>query len=134
MIMPILYIAAIWIHIITVCLWIGAMFFEDPHSTRFFCRLVDRVGGIGWYAQAILWATGLFMLNYRGISPGRLFSSDFVATSWGRAMWAKILFVLLLALFQALVGHKPSKLLYGYILAAFAAVAISVMLVRPVLL
>ena len=110
------------------------MFFEDPRSTRFFCRLVDRMGGIGWYAQAILWTTGLFMLNYRGISPGRLFSSDFIATSWGRAMWTKIFFVLLLALFQILVGHKPSKLLYGYILAAFAAVAISVMLVRPVLL
>ena len=132
--MSLLYIAAVWIHIITVCLWIGAMFFEDPRSTRFFCRLVDKMGGIGWYAQAILWTTGLFMLNYRGISPGRLFSSDFIATSWGRAMWAKILFVLLLAVFQTLVGHKPSKLLYGYILAAFAAVAISVMLVRPVLL
>jgi hypothetical protein len=132
--MAFLYIAAIWIHIITVCLWIGAMFFEDPQSTRFFCRLVDKLGGMGWYAQAVLWTTGLFMLNYRGINPGRLFSSDFIATSWGRAMWAKILFVILLAIFQVLVGHKPSKLLYGYILAAFAAVAISVMLVRPVLL
>jgi hypothetical protein len=132
--MALLYIAAIWIHIITVCLWIGAMFFEDPRSTRFFCRLVDKIGGIGWYAQAILWTTGLFMLKFRGVSPGQLFSSHFIATPWGKAMWAKISFVVLLAVFQGIVGHKPSKLLYGYILAAFLVVAISVMLVRPVLL
>jgi hypothetical protein len=132
--MSLLYIAAVWIHIITVCLWIGAMFFEDPRSARFFCRLVDKMNGIGWYAQAVLWTTGLFMLSYRGIGLRRLFSSEFVATSWGRAMWAKIVLVLLLAAFQALVGHKPSKLLYGYILVAFAVVAVSVMLVRPVLL
>lgn len=128
-----LYLIAVWIHIITVCLWIGAMFFEDPRSTRFFCRLVDKLGGMGWYAQAVLWTTGLFMLDYRGITPAQLFSSEFIATSWGRAMWAKIGLVLMLAVFQALVGHKPSKLLYGYILGAFAAVGVSVMLVRPVL-
>jgi len=124
---------AVWIHILTVAVWIGAMFFEDVHSDRFFSRLVNKMHGIGWYAQAVLWTTGLFMLNYRGITPGRLFSPDFIATPWGRAMWAKIALVLTLAAFQATVGHKPSKLIYGYVLVAFVAVGISVMLVRPVL-
>ncbi len=34
--MDFLYVLAAWIHILTVCLWIGAMFFADPESTRFF--------------------------------------------------------------------------------------------------
>lgn len=132
--MALLYLAAVWIHIITVTLWIGTMFFGDPQSERFFSRLFERkLNGIGWYAQAVLWITGLFMLNYRGITPGQLFSADFIATSWGRLMWIKIGLVLILAVFQATVGHKPSKLVYGYILVAFAAVAVGVLLVRPII-
>jgi uncharacterized membrane protein len=131
--MTLLYLMAVWMHILTVAVWIGAMFFEDPHSIRLASRLVDRMHGMGWYAQGVLWATGLFMLHYRGIGPGQLFSAEFIASSWGRAMWAKIALVLALGVFQATVGHKPSKLVYGYILVAFAIVGISVMLARPVL-
>jgi hypothetical protein len=115
-------------------LWIGAMFFGDPQSERFFSRLFERkLNGIGWYAQTVLWITGLFMLYYRGITLGQLFSAEFIATSWGRLMWIKIGLVLILAVFQIAVGHKPSKLVYGYILVAFAAVGVGVLLVRPVL-
>jgi hypothetical protein len=132
--MALLYLIAVWTHIITVSLWIGTMFFGDPQSERFFSRLFERkLNGIGWYAQAVLWSTGLFMLYYRGITLGTLFSADFIATSWGRLMWLKIALVLLLAAFQIVVGHKPSKLLYGYILVAFAAVAVGVLLVRPII-
>jgi uncharacterized membrane protein len=131
--MALLYIAAVWVHILTVALWIGAMFFGDPQSERFFSRLFERkLNGIGWYAQAVLWTTGLFMLNYRGVTFERLFSVEFIATSWGRLMWIKIVLVLTLALFQVMVGHKPSKLIYGYILVAFAAVGVGVLLVRPI--
>jgi hypothetical protein len=132
--MAVLYLIAVWIHILTVALWIGAMFFGDPHSTRFFSRLFERkLHGIGWYAQTVLWSTGLFMLYYHGVSPMRLFSADFIATSWGKAMWAKIVLVLTLAVFQITVGNKPSKLIYGYVLLAFAVVGISVILVRPII-
>ena len=129
--MTILYMAAVWIHIFTIAVWIGAMFFDDPQSDRFFSRIVNKMGGIGWYAQAVLWATGLFMLNYRGISIGQLFSSEFISDSWGKTMWIKIALVLTLAVFQALVGHKASKLIYGYVLLAFIIVGLSVTLVRP---
>jgi uncharacterized membrane protein len=132
--MTALYFAAVWIHIFTVAIWIGAMFFEDPQSQRFFARLVYKMHGIGWYAQAVLWTTGLFMLSYRGVSFSQLFSADFLATAWGRAMWAKILLVLTLGVFQLKVGHKPSKLIYGYVLVACVIVGISVMLVRPIVL
>src|SRR5688572_2199969 len=103
--MAFLYLAAVWIHLITVSLWIGAMFFGDPQSERFFSRLFERkLNGIGWYAQAVLWITGLFMLYYRGIGPHQLFSAQFVASSWGKLMWIKIGLVLTLAVFQIVVG------------------------------
>ena len=110
------------------------MFFGDPQSERFFSRLFERkLNGIGWYAQTVLWITGVFMLYYRGISLGQLFSSEFIATSWGKLMWVKIAFVLILAVFQITVGHGPTKLIYGYVLIAFAAVAAGVLLVRPII-
>jgi uncharacterized membrane protein len=131
--MTLLYIAAVWIHIITVCLWIGAMFFGDPQSERFFSRLFERkLNGIGWYAQAVLWITGLYMVYFKGITPPQLFSAEFIATSWGRLLWIKIGLVLTLAVFQITIGHRPSKLIYGYVLIAFAAVGVGVLLVRPI--
>jgi uncharacterized membrane protein len=134
MAMPLLYAFAVWIHILTVCLWIGAMFFGDPNSTRFFSRLFERkLHGIGWYAQAVLWITGLFLLYYRGISPSRLLSAEFVATSWGKILWAKLALVLMLLVFQITVGHRPSRMVYAYILVAVAVVALAVLLVRPVI-
>ena len=132
--MKLLYIAAVWIHITTVCLWIGAMFFGDPQSERFFSRLFERkLGGIGWYAQAVLWITGLYMVSFKGITPAQLFSTEFIATTWGRLLWIKFGLVLTLAVFQITVGHKPSKLIYGYVLVAFAAVGVGVLLVRPII-
>jgi hypothetical protein len=132
--MALLYLGAVWVHILTVSLWIGAMFFGDPQSERFFSRLFERkLNGIGWYAQAVLWITGLLMLSYRGITLGQLFSTPFIATYWGRLVWIKIGLALLLVVFQIVVGHKPSKLLYGYILVAFAAVGVGVLLVRPII-
>ena len=133
--MDFLYILAVWAHVFTVCFWIGAMFFGDPQSTRFFSKLFEtKLGGVGWYAHAVLWPTGFFMLYHRGISPVDLFSADLIASSWGKALWCKLLLVMSLLLFQILVGNKPSKLIYGYILVAFTVVGVSVMLVRPVLL
>ena len=129
-----LYFLAVWVHILTIVIWIGAMVFEDPQSVRMTSRIVDRMGGVGWYAQASLWTTGLIMLNHRNVTPQRLFSAELLSTSWGRAMWTKLSLVLVLALFQVLVGHKPSKLVYGYLVVSIIIVGISVMLVRPYLL
>ncbi len=128
-----LYVLAVWIHILTVCFWIGAMFFGDPQSTRFFSKLFERkLGGVGWYAQSVLWITGIFLLHYKGIL-GQLFTADFIASAYGRVLWIKILFVLILLSFQITIGHRPSKMVYGYILVAFATVAMGVLLVRPVI-
>jgi uncharacterized membrane protein len=130
-----LYMLAVWAHVFTVCFWIGAMFFGDPESTRFFSKLFERkLRGVGWYAHGVLWPTGFFMLHYRGISPLDLFSADLISTRWGQILWLKILLVLTLVAFQLLVGNRASKLIYAYILIAFAVVGLSVNIVRPVLL
>jgi uncharacterized membrane protein len=126
-----LYVLAVWVHVLTVIVWMGAMFFEDPKSVRMTSQIAHRIGGLGWYAQAVLWTTGLFILNYRGVSPRTLFSAQFMTSSWGRTLWVKILLVLVLLAFQFMVGNKPSKLVYGYILVAVVIVGISVLLVRP---
>ena len=130
--MRLLYLMAVWIHILTIAVWIGAMFFQDPLSKRLPSRLVEKANGVGWYAHAVLWPTGLFMLNYRGISPRALFSAELLSTSWGRALWLKLSLVLVLAIFQATVARRG--LLYGYLLVIFTIVGISVLLVRPILL
>lgn len=127
-----LYLLAVWTHILTVVVWIGAMVFEDPQSVRMTSRIAHKIGGLGWYAQAILWTTGLIMLNHRGVTPRHLVSSEFVSTPWGRALWAKLSLVIVLALFQIAVGNKPSKLVYGYLAVSIVIVGISVMLVRPI--
>lgn len=127
-----LYVAAVYVHILTVMVWMGAMLFEDPASVRMTSQIAHRIGGIGWYAQAVLWTTGFIMLNHRGVGPGELFSAEFIASSWGRTLWAKILLVLMLLGFQIKVGNKPSKLVYGYLLGAAAIVGLSVLLVRPI--
>jgi putative copper export protein len=127
--MFVFYLLAVWVHMLTIAVWIGAMFFQDPRSQRLPSRMVEKMHGVGWSAQAVVWTTGLFMLYYRGISPGRLFSSEFIATGWGRAMWVKLGLVLLMAVFQVIAGHKG--MLPGYLLAIFSIVGISVLLVRP---
>jgi uncharacterized membrane protein len=133
MVSDLLYAFAVWVHVLTVVVWIGAMLFEDPKSVRMTSQIADRMGGVGWYAQAVLWTTGFVMLNHRGIGLRDLFSSDLIASSWGRLLWAKILLVLVLVGFQVKVGHKPSKLVYGYLLVSVVIVGISVLLVRPML-
>jgi len=130
--MDVLYILAIWAHITAMAFWFGSMFFADPESTRFFSKLLERTHGVGWYAHGVLWPTGIFLLYYRGVL-GRLFSADFIATDWGKTLWLKILLVLVLVVFQITVGHKPSKLVYGYILVTFFIIGISTVLVRPVI-
>ena len=131
----IIYILAVWAHVFTVAFWTGAMFFADPESTRFFSKLFEKkLGGVGWYAQAVLWSTGGYLLFYRGISLTDLFSADLISTSWGQALWLKILFVLSLVVLQITVGSKPSSFKYAYIILAFLVIGISTMLVRPVLL
>ena len=70
------------------------------------------------------------MLNYRGIAPRELFSSEFISTPWGRTMWAKLGLAVSPLAFQVAVGHRPAKLVDRYLAVSMIIVGISVMLVN----
>ncbi len=125
----VLYILAIWAHIFATVVWVGSMFFGDPQSTRFFSRLfLTKLGGVGWYAHAVLWPTGMYMMRYRGVTWEILLNTD-----WGRTLLFKVFLVLILVGFQIVVGHRPSKVIYGYVVISFLIIGISAWLVRPVI-
>ena len=129
--MDFLYILAIWAHIFTVAFWVGAMFFSDPESTRFFSRQVERIGGVGWYAHAVLWSTGFYMLYYGGETLSNLFSVDFISSGFGMLAWLKMVFVMSLVGLQIYVGHKPSnRAIYAYVMLGFFTIGVSTVLVR----
>jgi len=129
--MKVLYLLAVYVHIVTTAVWFGSMLFEDPASIRFMSRLAERIHGIGGPSLFLLIVTGSFMLFYRGVTWQSMISGDFFTARYGQVFGLKFLLVLLLISFQISVGHRPSKLVYGYLLAVLLVIALSVWLVRP---
>jgi hypothetical protein len=128
-----LYLLAVYVHIVTVAVWFGAMLFEDPASVRIMSRMAYKIRGIGAPSLALLILTGTFMLYYRGVTWQSIISGQFFATSYGQIFGLKFFFVLLLVSLQVTIGNKPSRLSnYGYLLLTLGIIALSVWLVRPV--
>jgi putative copper export protein len=124
------YLVAVYVHIVTVAVWLGAMLFEDPSSNRFMARIVVRIRGIGWVSLLVLIATGVYMLAARGVSLDDV-SGRFFAQRYGQVFAAKLAFVVLLVGLQVTRGHRPSRALYGYLASMLIVIALSVWLVRP---
>jgi hypothetical protein len=131
--MKVLYLLAVYVHIVTTAVWFGSMLFEDPASVRFMSRLAERIHGIGGPSLILLILTGSFMLFYRGVTWQSMISGGFFASRYGQLFGLKFLLVILLISFQITVGHRPSKLVYGYLLAVLLVIALSVWLVRPMI-
>lgn len=132
--MKILYLLAVYIHIVTVAVWFGAMLFEDPTSVRIMSRIAYKVHGIGGPSLAVLILTGAFMLYYRGVTWQSVVGGDFFATKYGQVFGLKFLFVLILIGFQMTMGNRPSQLSnFGYLLLVLLVIAVSVWLVRPII-
>lgn len=132
--MKILYLLAVYIHIVTVAVWFGAMLFEDPTSVRIMSRMAYKVHGIGGPSLAVLILTGAFMLYYRGVTWQSVVGGDFFATKYGQVFGLKFLFVLILIGFQMTMGNRPSQLSnFGYLLLVLLVIAVSVWLVRPII-
>jgi hypothetical protein len=132
--MKILYLLAVYIHIVTVAVWFGAMLFEDPTSVRIMSRIAYKVHGIGGPSLAVLILTGAFMLYYRGVTWQSVVGGDFFATKYGQVFGLKFLFVLILIGFQTTMGNRPSQLSnFGYLLLVLLVIAVSVWLVRPII-
>ena len=132
--MKILYLLAVYIHIVTVAVWFGAMLFEDPTSVRIMSRMAYKVHGIGGPSLAVLILTGAFMLYYRGVTWQSVVGGDFFSTKYGQVFGLKFLFVLILIGFQTTMGNRPSQLSnFGYLLLVLLVIAVSVWLVRPII-
>jgi len=132
--MKILYLLAVYIHIVTVAVWFGAMLFEDPTSVRIMSRIAYKVHGIGGPSLAVLILTGAFMLYYRGVTWQSVVGGDFFATKYGQVFGLKFLFVFILIGFQTTMGNRPSQLSnFGYLLLMLLVIAVSVWLVRPII-
>lgn len=131
--MRVLYLFAVYVHIVTAAVWVGAMLFEDPASHRFMSRLVNKIHGIGGPCLVLLIGTGAFFLYLRGVALQELLSGRFFANAYGQVLGVKLLLVLFLIVLQITVGHRPSRLLYAYLLTALVVIALSVWLVRPIL-
>ena len=78
--MTLLYLLAVYVHIVTVAVWFGAMLFEDPTSVRIMSRMAYKVHGIGGPSLMVLILTGAFLLYYRGVTWQSIIGGEFFAT------------------------------------------------------
>ena len=138
-----LYRICVGLHLLAMALWLGHMFvwsiFTGPAVKRIAVpetaeelRAASLSGfGLGWPALTILVATGLYMLNLRGIAIGDLVSGAAFRGTQGTVLAVKLSLVLLMIAFQARFGHRPAgAFAHLNILAALAILAASVVLVR----
>lgn len=106
--MPPLYYPTVTIHVLAAILWLGGMFFlavvgapllrsVEPPALRqqLFQQLGMRFRTAGWWSIAVLVATGIVNLHYRGLLHwhGVFASSEFWRTGMGRALAAKLIAV-----------------------------------------
>lgn len=140
-----LYYISVVLHILAVTLWIGHMVFwslfvgpvaknlRPPESGKFIRELSARKGGLGWPCLFVLFVTGIYILYFKGFTWEHVFSGDFLQTSYGLILSAKLTFVLGMIAYQTFVGHRPApKLIYADMLAAFSVIALSILLARSV--
>ena len=141
------YRVSIALHLIAVALWFGHMLFwsliaglalkkvAPPETAATLRRLSMTMGGLGWPSLAVLAITGYLLLGFRGITLPTLLSGRAFAGPGGFVLAAKLALVVWMIFYQAVFGHKAApRAIYLNMAAALAIVALSVLLVRPVLL
>jgi hypothetical protein len=132
--MTLLYLFAVYVHIVTVAVWLGAMLFEDPGSVRLASRVAYRIRGIGGPSLVVLILTGTVMLFHRGVTWQAFVTERPFSTTFGKVLGLKLLLVLVLISLQATIGNRPSKITnYGYLGVTLFIIALSVWLVRPII-
>ena len=107
--MPLVYWVAVTVHVLAAMLWLGGMLFlaavgapvlravEPPElRQRLFRELGVRFRAIGWWAIALLLATGVLNLHYRGWLrwDGVLGDAAFWRTGAGHALAWKLVAVI----------------------------------------
>jgi uncharacterized membrane protein len=115
--MPLGYYIGVTIHVLAAMLWLGGMLFlgvvgapvlrhvEPPElRQRLFHQLGTRFRSVGWVSIAVLVATGLLNMHYRGWLhwSGVLARGDFWSTGVGHALAAKLAAVALMIVASAI--------------------------------
>lgn len=141
------YRIAITLHLLAMVLWFGHMLFWSmisgialkrvtPAETAETLRHLSLTKfGLGWPSLAVLIPTGYVLLGYRGIGLEQLLSGSAFLQLGGWVLATKLALVVWMIFFQAAFGHRPApRAIYVNMAAAFTILAMSVFLVRPVLL
>ena len=100
-----MYHLGVFVHIVSAIVWVGGAFFlalvvvpvarRLPPADR--AALVAAVGSrfrvIGWTCLALLVASGLVNLHYRGVTWGSIASGTLLESTFGRLVAAKLALV-----------------------------------------
>ena len=153
----IVYLLAVYIHVLATLFWIGyvlfwailigplARQFKGPELAQLLKRLNKsswppglvptpyrlKLSGLGWVPLVVLIITGVFILRYRGMTLNFVASGGLFLSSFGQVLIAKLVFLVGLAIGQLLITYRPSpRLIYLELLTTISIVALSVLLVR----
>ena len=137
------YYICVGLHLLALSFWLGHMFVWslvvgpavkklEPRETAELLREASLFrGGLGWPAMAVLIPTGLYMLHYRGIELGQLWSGEAFQGTQGTVLAVKLACVVGMMVYQAVVGHRRAPIaIYFDMLLALIVIGASVVLVR----
>jgi len=129
--MPVAYWISVTVHVLAAMLWLGGMLFlgvvgapvlrtlEPGLRQSLFHALGLRFRTVGWMAIALLVATGLLNLHYRGLLQwdGVLATRAFWTSSMGRALAVKVgvvtAMVVLAAVHDFVLGPAAGRVAIG---------------------
>lgn len=109
--MQILYLASVWLHIISSIVWVGGMFFlilvlipvlrrpeyQSIFSTLFL-KISRRFRTVGWTSLFLLVFTGITNLVFRGFGLSDFLSGRIFAGPFGHVLLQKLILVALIFL------------------------------------
>jgi putative copper resistance protein D len=107
-----LYVLCVWLHLVAVAVWLGALvalafavlptarrLLDERAALGLIATLGERLRPLTWAAFAVLAVTGVVQVLLRVEPNGLLLEAGFWSAGWGRLLAVKLgLFVALLAL------------------------------------
>ncbi len=141
-----LFRIAIAVHLLAAFTWLGHMFFwplvagpvlkkiQPPATAERLRELSMRMGGLGWPALAVLVASGAYLLAVRGVGVSTLVQPEFWSSASSRPLALKLLVVLFMVGYQAVIGHRRApRAIYLNMAAALVVLWASVTIAKGAL-
>lgn len=127
-----LYYLNVFVHVLAAMVWLGGMLFlaavgapvlrevEPPElRARLFKKLGEQFRWVGWLAIAVLVATGIGNLHFKGLLVAEVWTGlgYWTGTAYGRALATKIGLVVAMLVIQAVhdfwLGPRASRVRAG---------------------